>query len=102
MFYIYILYSTNADKYYVGNSQDPWHRLEQHNTAWTTKYTGKQGKWSLQAVFQVSEDRGETVKLESFIKRQKSRKLIERLIDVDFEPTGKLAQLVRVPHVRKW
>ena len=50
MFYIYILYGASSDKYYVGYSQDPWYRLEQHNTAWTTKYTGKLGEWMLAAV----------------------------------------------------
>jgi putative endonuclease len=54
----------------------------------------------LKAVFEVGESRGEADRLEKFIKRQKSRRLIESLINPDFVPEGKLAQLVRVPHVR--
>ena len=38
--------------------------------------------------------------LGKFIKAQKSRRLLEKLIDKEFVPSGKLAQLVRVPHVR--
>jgi len=100
MFYIYIIYSATSDRFYVGNSHNPWHRLKQHNTAWTTKYTGRHSDWELKAVFEVGESRGEADRLEKFIKRQKSRRLIESLINPDFVPEGKLAQLVRVPHVR--
>jgi hypothetical protein len=38
------------------------------------------------------------MEIEQFIKKQKSRKLIELLCRDDFTPAGKLAQLVRVPH----
>ncbi len=40
------------------------------------------------------------MKIERFIKKQKSRILLEKLIDPNFEPSGFLAQLIRVPHVR--
>ena len=100
LFYLYILSNTEADKYYVGQSSDPWKRLEWHNTNPGEKYTGKYNSWKLMAVFSISEERGVAVKIERFIKRQKSRKLIEKLINPNFEPTGVLAQLVRVPHMR--
>ena len=38
-------------------------------------------------------------RIEKFIKNQRSRKLIEQLIDPIFNPTGVLAQLVRVPEL---
>jgi len=41
----------------------------------------------------------DAMKIEKFIKSQKNRKLIEKLI-AGGEFTGILAQLVRVPHVR--
>jgi len=100
MFYIYIIYSAISDRFYVGYSQNPWHRLEQHLSNHKDKYTGRHSDWELKAVFEVGESRGEADKLEKFIKRQKSRRLIESLINPDFVPEGKLAQLVRVPHVR--
>ena len=99
-FYIYILYSQEADKFYVGYSSDPWGRLEQHLNNEKDKFTGRYKDWELKAVFQVSDQRGDADRLEKFIKRQKSRKLIEKLIDLDFVPEGELAQLVRVPHLR--
>src|SRR5690625_1695004 len=97
MFYLYILYSEISDKYYVGSSEDPWKRLVGHNTNPKTTYTSKHRPWKLKAVFEAGETRGEAVKIERIIKKQKSRKLIEKLIEPGFKPTGKLAQLVRVP-----
>jgi putative endonuclease len=41
MFYLYILYSESADKYYVGHTDEPNRRLEQHNTAIKNSYTAK-------------------------------------------------------------
>jgi putative endonuclease len=100
MFYIYIIYSNTAEKFYVGHSENPWDRLVQHNENEGDKYTGKYQNWELKAVFQVSENRGEALSIEKFIKRQKSKKLLLKLIEPDFVPTGDLAQLVRVPYVR--
>jgi len=54
----------------------------------------------LTAVFEVSESRGDADKIEKFIKRQKSKNLIAKIIDPTFKGTGILAQLVRVSHVR--
>ena len=100
MYYVYILYSEIADKYYVGHSLDPWSRLEQHLSNSGDKYTGSYKDWKLAGVFEVSPNKGEADKIEKFIKRQKSRNLIERILDANFVGTGELAQLVRVPHVR--
>ncbi len=99
-YYIYILYSNSIDRYYVGYSSDPWLRLEQHISNSTDKYTGKAKDWILKAVFEVSNSAGHAIKIERFIKKQKSRNLILRLCDPEFIPTGVLAQLVRVPHLR--
>jgi putative endonuclease len=99
-FYIYIIYSADSNRYYLGYSSDPWKRLEQHLTNSADKYTGKSKDWKLSGVFQVSDLESEAIRVERFIKKQKSRKLIEQLCDPTFVPTGYLAQLVRVPHVR--
>ena len=100
MYYLYILYSEIADKYYVGHSSDPWARLEQHLSNSGDKYTGSYKDWKLVGVFKVSTKKGEADKIEKFIKRQKSRLLIQKLVDVAFVGSGILAQLIRVPHVR--
>ena len=98
-YFIYIIYSVSIDKYYVGYSKDPWVRLLQHNSNTQDKYTGRTKDWKLEAVFEV-ENQSKAIQIERFIKRQKSRKFIERICEEDFKGTGLLAQLVRVPHLR--
>jgi putative endonuclease len=88
-----------ADKYYVGHTSVVEARLAQHLQNDSSKYTGKYKDWELRAVFYVSEERADAMKLEKFIKKQKSRKLIEQIIDAE-KLEGELSQLVRVPHVR--
>jgi putative endonuclease len=100
MYYIYVLNSTEADRFYVGHSQDPWKRLEQHLSNTGDKYTGSYHDWKLIAVFEVSSIRGEADKIEKFIKRQKSKELLKKMLAPEFKGNGVLAQLVRVPHVR--
>ena len=99
-YYIYFLHSSELDKYYAGYSSDPWRRLEQHLENTSDKYTGRAKDWQLKAVFCVSESKTEAIKAERFIKKQKSKNLILRLLDPGFIPDGNLAQLVRVPHIR--
>ena len=100
MFYIYILYSESSDKFYVGYTADPDRRIIQHNHSDGNTFTSKYRPWKIAALFEVSENESDAVKVERFIKKQKSRKLIERIIEPDFTGTGILASLVRVPHVR--
>jgi putative endonuclease len=100
LYYIYILQSEKDQYYYVGYSDHPEERTVEHNTNLHSTYTSKHRPWVLKAVFQVGESESTAINLERLIKAQKSRKLLEKLIKTDFVPTGKLAQLVRVPHVR--
>ncbi|MBI3136568.1 MAG: GIY-YIG nuclease family protein [Bacteroidetes bacterium] len=100
MFYIYIIQSKENSQFYVGHSSDPWRRLLEHNTVKTEASTGKYADWELVAVFSVSPERSDALVVERLIKKQKSQRLIGMLIDPDFIPQKKLAQLVRVPHVR--
>jgi putative endonuclease len=99
MFYIYILYSESHDKYYVGYTDNIERRLSEHNTNPRNTFTHKYRPWEVAALFQVSESRAEAMKIEKFIKQQKSRKFIFKLIETDHFD-GKLAQLVRVPKLR--
>ena len=99
MFYIYILFSETADKYYVGHTDDVERRLNEHNHSERLTFTSKYRPWKLRAVFECSSVRNEALNMERFIKKQKSRKLIQRMIDGE-KLQGILAQLVRVPHVR--
>ena len=100
MYYIYIIYSESFDKFYIGSSQDPWKRLDKHNKSKFNTYTSKYRPWELKAVFEAATTRGNAEKIERYIKKQKSKTLLLKLIDKSFIPNSKLAQLVRVPHVR--
>ena len=100
MDYLYILYSLANAKYYVGSSDDPWRRVNEHNNSSRTTFTSKHRPWELAVVFQVTEGPFSAIYLERYIKRQKSKRLLNKLIDSDYVPVGDLAQLVRVPHVR--
>ena len=78
MYFVYIIYSEKIDKYYIGMSYDPDERLMFHNLGkggWT-----KRGlPWEL--VFQKQFNNKEIAQnKENFIKRQKNRTFVEKLI----------------------
>ena len=98
-YYVYILFSDSINKYYVGYSHDPWLRLTYHNSNEKDKYTGKGKPWNLCAVL-LAENKTAAISCERFIKKQKSKVLIEKLCNPEFILEGKLAQLHRVPHLR--
>ena len=98
-YYIYILYSNLIDRYYIGYSSDPWNRLIQHNSNTKDKYTGRATDCELKSTFVVASETV-AIQLERFIKKQKSRNLIERMCKPDFIGTHQLSPLVRVPHLR--
>lgn len=78
MFYIYFLYSKSGDTYYVGSTENYHQRLEEHNSGDRITWTSKYRPWIMAAVFECGESRGEAIKIEKFIKKQKSRKFTEK------------------------
>lgn len=99
MYFIYILYSLKSDIYYAGHTGDVEQRVKRHNEIAEDSFTSKHRPWVLKAVFSYGEDLGVAMRVEKFIKRQKSRAFVERLIE-GVALTGVLAPLVRVPQVR--
>lgn len=79
-FFIYILYSASSNNYYVGYTHDFEKRLIQHNTSENPTFTSKHRPWELKAVFSCGQEEPEAMKIEKFIKKQKSKRLIEKLI----------------------
>lgn len=77
--YTYILYSKSSDKYYTGSSKDLENRLQRHN-AGATKSTKRGRPWEI-VYFEEYDSKSEAMKRESYIKRMKSRKYIEGLIE---------------------
>ena len=100
MYFVYILHSPCANMYYVGHTNDPSRRTDQHLKNHSKTFTGKYSDWELKALFEAGHSRSVAMKVENFIKKQKSRTLIEKLVDPEFSPSGILAQLVRAPYVR--
>jgi putative endonuclease len=78
-YHVYILYSLQADKYYVGFTGDELaERLRKHNSN-HTGFTGKANDW--QIVFtQEFQAKSDAMRREKEIKSWKSRKSIERLV----------------------
>jgi len=80
--YLYILQSGSSGHYYVGSATDPDRRLSQHNSNASAATRGK-GPWTREAL--VSFKSLSTAKrAEAFIKRQKSRRIIELIISEEF------------------
>jgi putative endonuclease len=78
VFYIYILYSERLNKFYVGSTNDLTRRLDDHNRG-KTSFTKTGMPWALRYAESFG-TRQEAVKRELEIKRNKSRKYIEKLI----------------------
>lgn len=65
----------------MGYSDAPAKRLGEHNTDPRMTYTHKYRPWILKTYYPVNENRGDAMKVERFIKRQKSRRFIVNLIE---------------------
>ena len=77
-FFVYILYSRTLDKYYIGYTHNPEERLQEHNSGATI--STRRGKpWDMVYIEEFS-CKTEAIKRENKIKRMKSRKYIESLI----------------------
>ena len=76
-FYCYILFSVSKNKYYVGftagNLED---RIKKHNSN-HKGFTGKTGDWML-VYFEKFNDKVDAINREKYIKKQKSKKFIEK------------------------
>ncbi|MBL7198097.1 MAG: GIY-YIG nuclease family protein [Candidatus Omnitrophica bacterium] len=78
MHYLYILISKDSGRYYIGETSNLEERLKKHIDKQTS--FGKRNR-DLQLVYKKEfNNRSEAKKLESFLKRQKSRLFIEKFI----------------------
>ncbi|MBO0321104.1 GIY-YIG nuclease family protein [Muricauda sp. CAU 1633] len=77
-YFVYIIYSKSADRYYVGHCQDLEDRMSRHNGG-RSKYTKLATDWEVKHTVGYS-TRVEAMAREREIKRKKSRKYIEFLI----------------------
>ncbi|NVJ47249.1 MAG: GIY-YIG nuclease family protein [Cytophagia bacterium] len=79
MYFIYILQSEKDESYYVGYSANPDSRLLKHNTS-KSGYTASKKPWKL-VYTETYSNKSDALKREKFIKAQKSREFIEKLIN---------------------
>ncbi len=87
IFHIYILYSSNANKYYVGYTGDELSsRLQKHNSN-HKGFTGKYTDWVL-VYSEAFETKATSMSREKQIKSRKSRKEIEKLIATKLSSVG--------------
>ena len=79
MWCVYIIYSNKIGRYYDGYTDDLEWRMERHNSGWG-KYTKRGVPWKL-AYTESFNSKSEAIKREREIKRKKSSKYIEGLIN---------------------
>ena len=79
MFYVYILYSEKLDIYYVGSTGNLEDRLKRHNSG-RSKFTKPGIPWELVYTNEFS-IKSEACKFEYYVKSQKSRVYIQKLIN---------------------
>mgnify|MGYP006448552633 FL=1 len=78
MHYIYIIYSKKTDRYYTGHSKNVNNRLVKHNKRHSAA-TKAGVPWQLKKKI-VFPTKPEAIKAENWIKRMKSRRIIEQII----------------------
>ena len=79
MYYTYIIYSKAINKYYIGSCQDIQQRLQDHLNS-RSKYTKVAKDWEIK-YFETFPTRTEACQRELQIKKMKSRRYIENLIE---------------------
>jgi putative endonuclease len=78
-FIVYILFSKSADRYYTGYCSDLSKRLQKHNSG-SNSSTRPYIPWEL-VYYEEYTDKTTAIRRENEIKRMKSRKYIEKLIN---------------------
>ena len=78
MFFVFILYSTEKDRHYIGQTEDLEARIKSHE-AGISPFTSIAKDWKL-VYFEKYNNRTDAIKRETAIKKKKSRKYIEWLI----------------------
>jgi len=76
---VYIIYSSTANQYYIGHSANVRDRLFRYNNS-GSKATKKANDWKL-VYIEIFRTKSEAVKRELEIKKKKSRKYIEWLVN---------------------
>ena len=76
--HVYILQNLSTGRYYIGQTKDLQARLDYHNSNYSLALRNR-GPWKL-VYSEPYATRGEAVRRERYIKSQKDRAYIERLL----------------------
>ena len=79
MFYFYILYSANIDRYYIGHTNNLSERIRKHNSK-HKGFTGQTDDWVL-VYLEEYETKSQAYQRERQVKNLKSKKAIVALIE---------------------
>jgi putative endonuclease len=77
-YYVYVIQSDLDSSFYIGSSADPYSRLEKHNRP-HKGYTARKQPWSLK-YFEKFSSKKEALLRERFLKAQKSKQFLIKLI----------------------
>ena len=77
-YYLYILKSKSADRFYTGISQNPRKRLEYHNTI-EKGFTSRYRPWEIVLIKEYNSKK-EAMRAEKKVKSWKSTKMIKKVI----------------------
>jgi putative endonuclease len=81
MYYVYVIYNSLADKFYVGQTGNLDARLRYHNDKVGNHYTAKlKGEWEL-VYSEPTPTRSEALRRERQLKSAKGREYIKQFID---------------------
>ena len=78
VFFVYVLQSETTGRFYVGQTQNLEERVVYHNANYSRALKNR-GPWKIVHTEQYA-TRSEAVRREGYIKRQKDRRFIERLV----------------------
>lgn len=87
MYTVYILYSMKINQYYTGHTDDLEDRLIRHNNG-KSLATKRGVPWKLMWTLQC-ESRSKAMEIERWIKKMKSRSIMEAIIRGDIDIAGK-------------
>ena len=79
-YYVYIIEQAETGKYYIGQTEEVEKRLKRHNSGMSGFTRRMGGKWKL-VYKEIFYERGEAIKRELFLKRQRNRSFYKRLIE---------------------
>ncbi|WKK82990.1 GIY-YIG nuclease family protein [Marivirga arenosa] len=79
-FFVYILFSSKINKFYIGYSQNPEKRLEFHNSTLNKIWSKRGQPWELKTTIPFK-SKTEALKAERKIKKLKSKAIIKDIIE---------------------